>query len=93
MSKGLIYYEPTNIKNFMMVHIPLHYPGEFPEPDHATAKQKLAVLKRAKYRLDEELKKLAEQVKQEEIKSSGQIDLESAIEEEVKHVRNKNGYR
>lgn len=92
MNKGLIYYEKAVPKNMVMIHIPIHYPGEFPEPDQASAKQKLAVLKRAKYRLDEELKKLAEQVKQEEIKSSGQIDLESAIEEEVKHVRNKNGY-
>lgn len=93
MSKGLIFYEKTAIKNMVMIHIPIHYPGEFPEPDQASAKQKLRALKRAKHRLDEELKKLNEQIKQEEIKSSGQVDLEAAIEEEVKHVRNKNGYR
>jgi hypothetical protein len=88
-----IFYETTKIKNMVMVHVAVHYPGEFPEPDTASTKQKLAVLNRAKHRIDEQVKQLKEQIKQEEIRASGQIDLEKAIQDEVEHVRNKNGYQ
>lgn len=87
-----IYYEKTKEPNIVVLHIPVHYPGPYEQEDEHDPKKRLAVLKRAQHRIKKEIKAAERRIENDEIKNSNQISIEQVIEEEIKHVRNKNGY-
>jgi hypothetical protein len=76
-----IYYEAAlGEPNTVVLHIPVHYPGEYQQGDELNPKKRLAVLKRALHRIKDEIKSAEHHIEAEAYEKSGQITLEQAIE-------------
>lgn len=78
----LIFYEKTAEPNTVVLHVPVHYPGTYQQEDETDPKKRLYVLKRAKHRINAEIKSAEARIEAEAIKQSGQVDIETAIKNE-----------
>lgn len=82
MNPKLIFYEKTGEPNTIVLHIPVHYPGTYHQEDEHDVQKRLAVLKRAQHRINNEIKSAEARIRINTIKASGQVDLETAIKNE-----------
>lgn len=79
----LIFYEKASGEaNTVVLHIPVHYPGSYHQEDEYDPKKRLAVLKRAQQRINNEIRSAEARIYDEAVKKSGQVDLETAIKNE-----------
>lgn len=76
MTPKHIYFEKAKEPNTVVLHIPIHYPGEYHQGDELDTKKRLAVLKRAQHRIKEEIKSAEIKIEADEIKKSGQLTIE-----------------